>query len=115
MEKIKNLTIGQLVNNIVELYEDMENNPGTPLLLNGKYITSKPYMLKSVTDTMAKDIMNAVYKKLQQKKKQKENEMLISIQLELKYLIEGQTKVISKDLRHYLENTVLPNIEKEVK
>jgi len=114
MEK-KNLTIEQLVNNIVALYEDMENNPGTPVLLKGKYITSKPYMVKSATDIIAKDIMNAVYKKLQQKKKQKEKEKLTRIQLDLKYLLEGHTKVISEDLKHYLKNTVLPNMEKEVK
>ena len=109
------ITIEQIVNNIVALYEDMENNPGTPVLLKGKYITSKPYMVKSATDMIAKDIMNAVYKKLQQKKKQKEREKLMGMQLNLRHLLEGHTKVISEDLRHYLENTVLPNIEKEVK
>ena len=114
MEK-KNLTIEQLVNNIVSLYEDMENNPGTPVLLKGKYITSKPYMVKSATDMIAKDIMNAVYEKLHQKKQQEEKEKLIRMQLNLKYLLEGHTKVISEDLKHYLENIVLPNMEKGVK
>lgn len=111
----KNLTIEQLVNNIVTIYEDMENDPGTPVLLKGKYITSKPYMVKLATNVIAKDIMDAVYEKLQQKEKQKEKEKLIRMQLDLKYLLEGHTKVISEDLKHYLENTVLPNMEKEVK
>lgn len=114
MEK-KSVTIEQLVYNIVSIYEDMENNPGRPVLLEGKYTTSKPYMVKLATDSIAKGIMNAVYKKLEQNKKQKEQEKLIRMQLDLRHLLEGHTKVISNDLKDYLENTVLPNMEKEVK